>query len=98
VLRDERVHGWVKNCLFSVFPSYIIMYFSYEVIEMTKHESLTFKLEKSDRELLERVCRVRGESLSSFVRRALRMEFARLGLLSREECRALGFQGEEPQP
>jgi len=58
---------------------------------MSKHESVTFKLEEADRELLEKVCRARGESFSSFVRRALRMEFARLGYLSQEEHKALGF-------
>ena len=54
-----------------------------------KRESITFKLEEADRELLEKVCRARGESLSSFVRRALRREFARLGFLSQDEVKAL---------
>jgi|YelNatPaOPRAMG01_1025707.scaffolds.fasta_scaffold32699_5 uncharacterized protein (DUF1778 family) len=54
-----------------------------------KRESITFKLEEADRQLLEKVCRARGESLSSFVRRALRREFARLGFLSQDELKAL---------
>jgi len=54
-----------------------------------KRESITFKLEEADRQLLEKVCRARGESLSSFVRRALRREFARLGFLSQDEMKAL---------
>ena len=60
-----------------------------------KRESITFKLEEVDRELLEKVCRARGESLSSFVRRALRREFARLGFLSQDEVKALELNLEE---
>jgi len=60
-----------------------------------KRESITFKLEEADRELLEKVCRARGESLSSFVRRALRREFARLGFLSQDEVKALELNLEE---
>lgn len=58
---------------------------------MTTRESLTLKLEKNDRELLEKVCRARGESFSSFVRMAIRKEFARLGYLGIEDCKALGL-------
>jgi len=56
---------------------------------MPTRVSITFKLEEADRGLLEKVCRARGESLSSFVRRALRREFARLGFLSQDEVKAL---------
>jgi len=73
------------------------LYFSYggETVSKFKRESITFKLEEADRELLEKVCRARGESLSSFVRRALRREFARLGFLSQDEVKALELNLEE---
>jgi uncharacterized protein (DUF1778 family) len=45
-----------------------------------------------DRQLLERVCEARGESLSSFIRRAIRKELAQLGYLDSETVRALGMQ------
>jgi hypothetical protein len=62
---------------------------------MRKRESVTFRLEESDRAVLEKICRARGEGLSSFVRRALRREFARLGYLSQDEAKALGFSTEK---
>jgi len=62
---------------------------------MSKRESVTFRLEEADRQLLEKVCRARGEGLSSFVRRALRLEFARLGFLSQDEAKALGLSTEK---
>jgi hypothetical protein len=60
-----------------------------EVIRVSNRVSVTFRIEEADRELLEKICRARGESLSSFVRRALRMEFARLGFLGQDEMKAL---------
>jgi len=43
-----------------------------------------------DLEILRRVCQARGETLSSFVRRAVRRELARLSFLTPEEKKALG--------
>jgi hypothetical protein len=60
------------------------------VIRVSNRVSVTFRIEEADRELLEKICRARGESLSSFVRRALRMEFARLGFLGQDEMKAPG--------
>lgn len=42
--------------------------------------------------LLRKVCQARGENLSNFVRRAVRMELARLSFLSDEEKKALGVK------
>jgi hypothetical protein len=75
--------------------SHFICIFSYGVIKVSSRVSVTFRLEKADRGLLEKICRARGESLSSFVRRALRREFARLGYLSQDEAKALGFSTEK---
>jgi len=44
---------------------------------------------------LREVSRARGEDVSSFVRRAILLELARLSLLPHEQKKALGFKGEE---
>jgi hypothetical protein len=41
---------------------------------------------------LKHVCRLRGEQISDFVRRSVKIELARLGYLTREELKALGIQ------
>jgi hypothetical protein len=41
--------------------------------------------------LLKKVCSARGENLSSFVRRAIRTELARLSYLTEDEKKALGI-------
>jgi len=81
-----EVRGWAPR---------IFVYFSYGVIRVPNRVSVTFRIEEADSELLEKICRARGESLSSFVRRALRMEFARLGFLSQDEAKALGLSTEK---
>lgn len=48
-------------------------------------------LSADDNTLLRKVCKARGEDLSSFVRRAILMEFATLGYLSDEQRKALGL-------
>ena len=48
-----------------------------------------------DRELLNKICKARGEDISDFVRRAIKMEFARLSFLSEEEKKALGLKIKE---
>ena len=53
-------------------------------------ENLSIRLTKRDLALLVKVSRARGEDPSSFIRRALRMELAKLGFLSEEEMQALG--------
>jgi len=53
-------------------------------------DRINLRLNKSDLKLLYKVCNLRGETVSSFTRRAIKTEFARLGLLSIEEKNALG--------
>jgi len=83
---------------FAAGLSRIFVYFSYGVIRVSNRVSVTFRIEEADRELLEKICRARGESLSSFVRRALRREFARLGFLSQDELKALELNLKEVEP
>jgi hypothetical protein len=49
-------------------------------------------MKKEDIQLLKKVCEARGEDLSDFVRRAVKMELARLSYLNDEEKKALGFK------
>lgn len=46
---------------------------------------------ENDVELIKRICEARGENLSNFIRRTIKMELARLSYLSNEEKKALGF-------
>lgn len=43
-------------------------------------------------QLIKKVAKARGEDLSDFVRRAVKMELARLSFLSAEEKKALGLE------
>ena len=43
-------------------------------------------------QVIEEVCKARGEDVSDFVRRAIKMELARLSFLTPEEKKALGFK------
>jgi len=54
-------------------------------------ENLSLRISKRDKELLEKICRARGEDPSDFVRRAFRKEFAILCYLPEEEKKALGI-------
>ena len=44
-------------------------------------------------DLLKQIAQDRGEDLSDFVRRAVKMELGRLSFLSPEEKKALGMEG-----
>jgi len=50
------------------------------------------RMQPRDVRLLKEVCRARGEDVSDFVRRAIKMELARLSFLTPEEKKALGFK------
>lgn len=50
------------------------------------------RIELEDRELLEKVCKARGEDLSSFIRRAIRKELASLSFYSEDVKKALGVE------
>jgi hypothetical protein len=47
-----------------------------------------------DKELLEKVCKARGEDVSDFVRRSVRKELASLSYLPAEDKKALGTKVE----
>ena len=49
------------------------------------------RVPQEDKALLEKVCKARGEDVSDFVRRSIRMELARLSFLSPIEKKALGL-------
>lgn len=48
------------------------------------------RFEVSIKELARKVAKARGEDLSDFVRRAVKIELARLSFLSEDEKKALG--------
>jgi uncharacterized protein (DUF1778 family) len=50
------------------------------------------RVSKEDRELLNAVCKARGEDLSDFVRRSILKELASLGFLSDDQKKALGIK------
>lgn len=54
------------------------------------------RLTSEDKTLLEKVVKMRGEDVSSFVRRAIRKELGSLSFLSNEEKKALGMKSESP--
>lgn len=56
--------------------------------------TLSYKVNVETLETLRKVCRARGENISTFSRRAVLKELARLGYLSFEDCKALGLEGE----
>jgi len=51
---------------------------------------IAVRLSPGDRELVEKVCIARGEDLSSFVRRAIRIQLAELSFYPEEVKKALG--------
>jgi hypothetical protein len=58
-----------------------------------EQEWLSARFPHDDVVLLRRIASARREDISSFLRRALRSEFARLGYLSSSEEKALGVRG-----
>jgi|GEM_PF-3018190 hypothetical protein len=54
-----------------------------------KTKQVPVRLDEDTWRLLKKVCGLRGESQSTFLRRALRRELARLGALDEEACRVL---------
>ena len=49
------------------------------------------RISEEDRDLLDQVCKARGEDLSDFVRRSIRKELASLSFLSDDQKKALGI-------
>jgi uncharacterized protein (DUF1778 family) len=56
---------------------------------------LGVRVSEKDRDLLDKVCRARGEDISDFVRRAIRKELAELSFLPEEDKKALGIRKEQ---
>ncbi len=50
------------------------------------------RMTREEVDLLKQIAENRGEDLSDFVRRAVKMELARLSFLSPEEKKALGME------
>jgi uncharacterized protein (DUF1778 family) len=55
------------------------------------NRSVGVRLDKEDKDLLEMVCKARGEDVSDFVRRSIRKELASLSFYSDETKKALGI-------
>lgn len=58
---------------------------------------LGVRVSKQDRQLLEKVCKARGEDLSDFIRRAIKTELAKLSYYPQDVKKALGILPEEVQ-
>jgi uncharacterized protein (DUF1778 family) len=56
------------------------------------NKTLGVRITTEDRQLLQRVCKARGEDISDFVRRSIRKELASLSLLPEEDKKALGLR------
>lgn len=50
------------------------------------------RISKEDRDLIDHVCKARGEDLSDFVRRSIRKELASLSFLPDDQKKALGIR------
>ena len=54
-----------------------------------KEVQFNIKIKKKDLDLIKKVSLKRGEGYSDFARLALKKELARLGFLTKSECKAL---------
>ena len=52
------------------------------------------RITADDRELLDKICKARGEDLSDFIRRSIRKELASLSFLPEEDKKALGVKSQ----
>jgi uncharacterized protein (DUF1778 family) len=52
------------------------------------------RIESEIKELIEKVCKSRGEDVSDFVRRSVRKELASMSYLPAEDKKALGIKSE----
>lgn len=65
----------------------------YNVKNMRYLEStIQVRISSNDRELIENACKIRGEALSTFTRRALKKELAILGIYNEGELKILGIK------
>lgn len=56
-----------------------------------KNDRIGARIDPQDRNLLDRVCKARGEDLSDFVRRAIKKELASLSYYPEATKKALGI-------
>lgn len=61
------------------------------MVKNTVKRTVGFRFPEKDVRLLKRVSKARGEDVSDFVRRCVRMELARLSFFSDMEKKALGI-------
>jgi len=64
------------------------------MINMTKYKLISVKFPEDLKSLVEEVSKKRGECLSTFIRRAVKRELARMSYLSENEKKALGIRKE----
>ena len=57
---------------------------------------LGVRVTERDRQLLDQVCKARGEDLSDFIRRSIKKELAALSFLPDEDKKALGIKEASP--
>lgn len=55
------------------------------------------RIEQELKDLVEKVCKARGEDVSDFIRRSIRKELATLSFLPAEDKKALGIKTEASQ-
>jgi len=53
--------------------------------------TVTVRVTNDTRSLIRHVCRLRHEHVTTFIRRSILMEFARLGFMQDEQKKALGI-------
>ena len=56
---------------------------------------ISIRVPPDEKQLIQKLCKIRGENVSSFVRRAVRKELWALGFLSDEVAQALGLMKRE---
>ena len=59
------------------------------------NQTIGVRISRKDRDLIDQICKARGEDLSDFVRRAIRKELAMLSFLPDEDKKALGVLNSE---
>jgi len=62
---------------------------------MTYEKRISVRLDQELFQLLKRVCKIRRESKSSFVRKGIMDGLAKLSYLTPDEMKALGFNGSD---
>ena len=61
-------------------------------MSVPKNAILGCRFEEKEAQLLRSVCKARGEDVSDFIRRSVRVQLAELGYMNEEEEKALGLE------